>query len=257
MSIDTVKEFWDRQPCNIRHSKKELGSYEYFEEVRQKKLFVEPHIKSFASFESYKHQNVLEVGCGIGTAGYYFVNNDAKYTGIDLSTNSIELTGQHLSHINNPTYTYNIFEHNIETPLNVNEEFDLVYSFGVLHHTPNIDLALNNIYNVLKDGGEFKLMLYAKNSWKNIMIESGLDQFEAQSGCPIANVYSNDEISNLLSSHKFKNIKIEQDHIFKYKVDKYKQNEYEEEEWFKNMSDEMKSALDKKLGWHLCITCNK
>lgn len=40
-------------------------------------------------------------------------------------------------------------------------------------------------------------MLYAKNSWKNIMIDAGLDQPEAQSGCPVANTYSHDKIHAL------------------------------------------------------------
>ena len=48
---------------------------------------------------------------------------------------------------------------------------DLIYSFGVLHHTPNIEKAIANIYKLLADGGTFKLMLYAKNSWKYFKIK--------------------------------------------------------------------------------------
>ena len=257
MNIDSVKDYWDRQPCNIKHSKKEIGTQEYFEEVRAKKLFVEPHILTFADFSKYKNKQVLEVGCGIGTAAYLFAANDAHYTGVDLSPNSVTLTKQHLSYVNSDKT--NVFEWNIENPMDskYNESFDLVYSFGVLHHTPDIDQALINIYNVLKPNGEFKLMLYAENSWKNVMIQSGFDQYEAQNNCPIANVYKKNDVESLLLLHKFKNIEITQDHIFKYKVDKYKNGEYEEEDWFAHMSVDMKRALDKKLGWHLCIKCTK
>lgn len=258
MNIEEVKQYWDRQPCNIKHSKKEIGTKEYFEEVRFKKLFVEPHILEFTNFSQYKNKNVLEVGCGIGTAAYLFVNNGAKYTGIDLSPNSVSLTRQHLSYANNDNVP-TVFEWDIEKQLDSKYEdcFDLVYSFGVLHHTPDIDYALMNIYDVLKKDGTFKLMLYAENSWKNAMIHAGLDQYEAQNGCPIANVYTNESITELLESHGFKGIQIQQDHIFKYKIDKYKNGEYEEEEWFAHMSTEMKEALNKKMGWHLCITCTK
>lgn len=255
-TIENVRDFWNRQPCNINHSKEPIGTPEYYEQVRNKKLFVEPHILEFANFKNYSNKNVLEVGCGIGTAAYHFIKENANYTGIDLSSKSVELTKQHISYLNS---NHDIFEWNIEEELNskYNEHFDLVYSFGVLHHTPNIDAALDNIYKVLKVDGEFKLMLYAKNSWKYFMIEGGYDQFEAQSGCPIANVYTDCEVINLLTSHNFKRITINQDHIFKYKIDEYKNNKFVEQEWFDKMPTNMKNILDKKLGWHLCITCYK
>jgi 2-polyprenyl-3-methyl-5-hydroxy-6-metoxy-1,4-benzoquinol methylase len=88
---DTVKEFWDRRPCNIRHSDKEIGTKEYFDEVTKRKYFVESHIKPFANFEACKDKDVLEVGCGIGTAAQSFIEHGARYTGIDVSPYSIEL----------------------------------------------------------------------------------------------------------------------------------------------------------------------
>jgi len=260
-----VKNYWNRQPCNIRHSTKELYSKEYFEEVRMKKMFVESHIPDFINFEKYRDKNVLEVGCGIGTFAHYFMKSDVKnFVGLDLSDVSIDATRRHiLSSLNDKKdkndKNVDIFEWNIEEklPEKYTNYFDFVCSFGVLHHTSNIDLALQNIYATLKEGGEFKLMLYAKNSWKFFMIKGGLDQYEAQNNCPIANVYTNDEVVQLLSKHNFKNIDIKQTHIFKYNVEKYKQGIYEEEEWFKHMSDEMKKILEENLGWHLCITCYK
>jgi len=49
--IGRVREFWDRRPCNIRHSLKPIGTREYFDEVEARKYFVEPHIRAFADFE--------------------------------------------------------------------------------------------------------------------------------------------------------------------------------------------------------------
>jgi ubiquinone/menaquinone biosynthesis C-methylase UbiE len=209
--------------------------------------------KYFANFKEYNGKDVLEVGCGIGTAAQSFIENGANYTGIDLSDRSIEIAKQRLDIFN---LSGKLFQANIEELNDIeNKEFDLIYSFGVLHHTPNIDVAIRNIFKMLKVGGEFKLMLYAKNSLKNFEIQDGLDQYEAQNGVPIANVYTNDEIHSILKD--FKNISIKQTHIFPYKIEEYKQYVYEKKDYFKHMPQDVFDCLEKNLGWHLCITCNK
>ena len=58
--IEKVEKFWDDQPCNILHSNKKLGSIGYFDEVEEKKYFVEPHIKKFTEFPKWRNKNVLE-----------------------------------------------------------------------------------------------------------------------------------------------------------------------------------------------------
>jgi SAM-dependent methyltransferase len=90
--IEKVREFWDRRPCNIRHSPKPIGTREYFDEVERRKYFVEPHIPVFAQFERWKGKKVLEIGCGIGTDAVNFARAGADYTGIELSPKSLELT---------------------------------------------------------------------------------------------------------------------------------------------------------------------
>ena len=47
-SIDSVRKFWNDRPCNVQHSKKDIGTKEYFDEVEKKKFFVEPHIKTLS-----------------------------------------------------------------------------------------------------------------------------------------------------------------------------------------------------------------
>ena len=131
-----------------------------------------------------------------------------------------------------------------------------VYSFGVLHHIPNLDAALRNIRDVLNPGGEFKLMMYAENSWKKACIDSGLDQYEAQSGVPIAETFTKEEITRILSPH-FVEVCIEQDHIFQWNVSEYKNYRYVKEAWFEAMPDSLIRALEKRFGWHLLITCRK
>ncbi len=251
MSIKHVKEYWDKRPCNIKHSNKKIGSKEYFNEVSKRKYFVEPHILDFADFKKWRNKKVLEVGCGIGTAANSFIENGAIYKGIDVSKESIKIAKQRLNIFN---LNGIVEEGDIENYCS-EEKFDLVYSFGVLHHTPNTQKAVNNIYNLLKPGGTFKLMLYAKNSWKYFCIKDGLDRYEAQSGVPIADVYSYDDVYNLLKD--FDDIDISQKHIFPYKINEYKNYEYKKQDYFDSMPDKLFNCLENNLGWHLCITCKK
>jgi hypothetical protein len=67
VSLSAVRDYWDKRPCNIRHSPKPVGSKEYFQEVRARKYFVEPHIPAFAEYGRWQGKKVLEIGCGIGT----------------------------------------------------------------------------------------------------------------------------------------------------------------------------------------------
>lgn len=261
--MEKVKSFWNLRPCNIRHSAKPFLSKEYFDEVEARKYFVEPHIPGFADFPSWKGKKVLEIGCGIGTDAVNFIRNGAIYTGLELSSESLNITKKRvevlgLSDFNPQFYCVDAQNlDNLKFILGENPKFDLIYSFGVIHHSPRPDIIIQNCSTLLNEGGIFKLMMYAKNSWKNFMIETQLDQPEAQSGCPIAFTYTHDELKQLLTQSNFENIQIEQTHIFPYKIDKYKKYEYEPEDWFKAMPEIMFKTLEKNLGWHLCVTCNK
>jgi len=72
IGLSEVEEYWNRRPCNIRHSRLEVGTRDHFDEVESRKYFVEPHIPKFAQFEKWKSKKVLEIGCGIGTDGINF-----------------------------------------------------------------------------------------------------------------------------------------------------------------------------------------
>lgn len=251
-SIDDVRSFWDSRPCNIRHSSEPVGTKKYFDEVEARKYFVEPHIPNFASFKSWKDKRVLEIGCGIGTDAVNFAREGAIYTGVELSKESLKLARTRFELFDLPARLLEADAESVDT-IFPHETFDLIYSFGVLHHTPDLQRALRALRALSTEKTLIKIMVYAKNSWKNAMINSGLDQPEAQYGCPIANTYSIDEITKEMNIAGFNVLNIKQDHIFPYIVEKYKKYEYVREEWFNAMPDEVFNALEESLGWHLLI----
>ena len=252
MPIEKVQAFWNRRPCNIRHSFEEIGTRKYFDQVEERKYFVEPHIPGFAEFKKWNGKKVLEIGCGIGTDAMNFARNGAEYTAIELSEQSLELARRRLElyGLKGAFYHGNAEEIAEVVPL---QTFDLVYSFGVIHHTPHPERVIESVKRFLGPDSEFRLMMYAKSSWKNIMIEAGFDQPEAQSGCPVCYMYNREELRELLKD--FEILEMRQDHIFPYIVEKYVKYEYEKQPWFKVMPEEMFRALEKRLGWHMLIKC--
>jgi ubiquinone/menaquinone biosynthesis C-methylase UbiE len=251
--IQTVQAYWNARPCNIRHSAQPVGTKEYFDEVEKRKYFVEPHIPDFAQFERWKGKKVLEVGCGIGTDTINFARAGARVTAVDLSDESLSLAKQRAKIFNLEQnvsfYHANSEELSSSVPV---EPYDLVYSFGVIHHTPNPGRAIAQIKRYMTPTSELRMMLYAKNSWKSIMIEAGFDQPEAQSGCPVAFTFTQQEVRDLLDG--FQILDVRQDHIFPFVIEKYVKYEYEIAPWFSAMPKEMFAALEKSLGWHMLIT---
>ena len=149
-----IKNYWNRQPCNINHSQKKFLSKEYFNEIK-KKYFVERHILDFAKHKKYKNKNVLEIGCGIGTDATEFIKYGAKYIGIDYSEKSIQISKHRAEIFGLNKFKPTFFVDNCENPKNLikylkinKTNFDLIYSFGVIHHTKNMKKAFEAIYKI-------------------------------------------------------------------------------------------------------------
>ena len=250
---EKIKRYWNTQPCNIKHGQSDIGTPEFFREVSERRYRVEPHIAEFAGFHLWAGKRVLEIGCGIGSDAEEFAKAGADYVGVDLSEQSVALSRSRFNTLG------------LEGEFHVKDasksfadigQFDLVYSYGVIHHFPGIDTIINNVKEVLVPGGEFRFMVYAKNSWKYAMIQKGLDQFEAQAGCPYAQAFSKDEINHLLSDG-WHIERLRQDHCFMYNVDAYKAGRYELEPWFEAMSESHRQAVREYLGWHLLVKAKK
>ena len=178
--IEQVRDYWDRRPCNIRHSTKEQGSREFFDEVEGRKYFVESHIPRFAEFPRWKGKRVLEIGCGIGTDTINFARHGALVTAVDLSEKSLEMARKRAD-VYGLTDRIRFLHGSAEQLDKVvpPEPFDLVYSFGVIHHTPHPERVLEQLKNYVRPGTTVKFMVYNRYSWKVfwILLTYGKCQF--------------------------------------------------------------------------------
>jgi 2-polyprenyl-3-methyl-5-hydroxy-6-metoxy-1,4-benzoquinol methylase len=270
--IQEVEAFWNERPCNIKHAKEVIGSREYFDEVEKRKFFVEPHLVNFADFPSVKDKKVLEIGCGIGTTTIKFAQAGAKkITAVDLSEKSLAIAKQRAA-VYGLTQKIDFCHANAEElsktlPI---QHYDLIFSFGVIHHTPNPEKVLDQMQNYLSPNGILKIMVYYRYSWKAIWILFKYGQLkfwklpelvatysEAQCGCPITYTYTKKSAKKLLGSKGFRTLKMQVDHIFPFRIPDYIQYRYVKVGYFRWMPQRLFHAFEKKLGWHLCITAKK
>lgn len=263
--IEKIRNYWDNRPCNIRHSDKTIGSIEFFDEVEKKKHFVESHIKKFAEFEKWKDKKVLEIGCGLGTEMVNFAQQGANITTMDLSEKSLELAKKR-AEIYNISDQIKFYHGNAEeldkiVPI---ERYDLIWSFGVIHHSPHPDRIIECLKKYMDSHTELRIMIYNKISWKVfwILLRYGKGAFwkldeliakysEAQTGCPVTYTYTRRSIQRLLKGLKIKNISIE--HIFPYRISDYIQHRYMKVWYFKWMPEKWFKWLEKRIGWHMCM----
>lgn len=266
VSIDQVARFWDSRPCNIRHSPAPIGSRRYFDEVEARKYHVEPHIPGFAEFSRWRGKRVLEIGCGIGTDTMNFARAGAAVTAIDLSAESLRVARQRAEvlEVDDRIRFCHADAESLDASLPVSA-YDLVYSFGVLHHTPRPDRALRQLCRYLAPDGTLKVMLYHRWSWKVLSLAArygwvrNLDRLvarysEAQTGCPVTHLYSRRQACALLRDAGFDVTDAAVHHIFPYRVADYVRYRHVRAWPWRALPAPAFQWLEGRIGWHLCLT---
>lgn len=159
---DRVRAFWQANPCGTKFADAPPGTPRFYELVEEHRYRKEWHIPQAAGFASARGLEVLEIGCGLGTDGAQFARAGANYTGIDLTDAAIELARKRFELFNISGKFQTADAERLDFADN---SFDLVYSHGVLHHTPDTAGAVKEVYRVLRPGGRAVVMLYHRDSY--------------------------------------------------------------------------------------------
>ena len=157
-----VREFWEEEPCGSVHGQAPEGTKEYFDEIERHRYETEPYVRRFADFEGARGKRLLEIGVGLGTDFVQFVRAGAIATGVDLTQHGVDLVRRRLEL---EGLKANVQVADAESLPFEDGAFERVYSWGVLHHTPNTAKAIGEAIRVLGPGGEACVMLYARHSW--------------------------------------------------------------------------------------------
>jgi ubiquinone/menaquinone biosynthesis C-methylase UbiE len=164
------QEFWTENQPGFRFTDEPVGTPEFFAAVEQHRYSLEPAIPQKARFGDWGGQDVLEAGCGIATDGINFARHGANYTGVDFSESAVSLA-QHRFELEGLPGGI-VLASVTELPV-ADRSQDLVYSNGVIHHVPDTQRAIDEMFRVLRPGGKAIVMVYHRGSLNyhvNIML---------------------------------------------------------------------------------------
>lgn len=245
-TVDVVRDFWESHVNNEYYTDRSRGSESYFDEIEERRYRWHYHLADFFSKRQGSKGALLEIGCGIGMDSVQLSKCGFKVTAVDLTKTAIEVA-QEFARIRNQEIDFRVG--NSERLEFADGSFDNVYSFGVLHHTPDIDAAIAEVHRVLKPGGTADIMLYHKHSIVgfihrlfNLPYESPRD---LKDHCPVVYSYTKDEAKALF--RQFSNVEIHADYPFTYGFRYFTF-------W---MPVALQKLIGKSLGWHLMIQATR
>lgn len=255
-----VQDQWNHNPVGSHYAKGEAGTLEWFQQVEAHRYGVyAPWMPALMEFDQHAGEEVLEIGGGMGTDLSQFARHGARVTDLDLSAGHLALARANFSRRG---LEGRFVHHDAEALPFDDQTFDLVYSNGVLHHTPNTRRVVGEIRRVLKPGGKAIIMMYAEYSvhyWREMVIKLGLhrDLLEGHSigeimsryvevsrndARPLVKVYSASRLKNLFEGFEAR-------HVYKRQL-----QAEDVPRWLQHLPRGLNERL---MGWNLIIKARK
>jgi len=256
--VEAIKRYWEKAtPMSFSPEKWD------YETKRKFRYELQDYMQSVFQFDKWAGKSILEIGCGSGIDAVEFARNGAVVVAIDITDNAVQLTKDLAEEANQHIAVFKTSVDKMDTvkiKVGGNEEvegFDCVYSYGVLHHIPDVDSVLKDAHRLLKPGGVIMAMLYNKDSilWAYSILKRTRKEHpsmtdlqatafysERNEGCPYTKAYTKQEAIDLFGKY-FKDVSVS---VHYNVVDLPQQRKVK-----LGISDEY------ELGWHLVVKAVK
>jgi ubiquinone/menaquinone biosynthesis C-methylase UbiE len=157
-----VQTFWQGSPCDSWFTEEAPGTAAFYQTLDEHRYTVHPSLHKAVCFEKTRGLRVLEIGCGCGSEAERFARAGAHYTAVDLTNAAVSITQRRFQLAG---LKGRFVQGDAENLPFGDDSFDLVYSHGVLHHTPDTARTIREVHRVLGPGGRAKIMLYYRDSF--------------------------------------------------------------------------------------------
>lgn len=195
LKLEEIRKYWNEHIHDLELANHPIGTKGFFEDLDDYRFDKLRYLPKVVNFNGYKDKKLLEVGCGIGIDLLRFARGGAIVTGVDLADTSIELAEKNFA-LNGLEGEFILG--NGEDLEFADNSFDVVYAHGVVQYTANAQKMVNELYRVVKSGGEVIIMVYNRLSWLNFLsltLGVALEHEDA----PVLKKYTIRELTQLLT----------------------------------------------------------
>ena len=246
-TLGTVRQFWESHVNNEYYAPgHDRGSAAYFEQIERRRYRWHYHLVELFSALRGSRGRLLEVGCGMGLDSVQLASCGFSVTAVDLTEVAVGLARRFAEYRG---VSIDFLVGNAEELEFPNASFDVIYSFGVLHHTPNIQSAVAEVHRVLRAGGTALVMLYHRRSLVYAIHRLLRLPFESprnlKDECPVVETFTKESARGLFRD--FTTVSVHADYPFTYG---FRFLTF----WLPTFA---KRALGRALGWHLMIRATK
>lgn len=249
--LTEIRDYWNLHIHDLEIATQPVGTAGFFQELAAYRFDKLHYLPQLVDFSAYRGKRLLEVGCGVGIDLVRFARAGAIVTGVDLAEVSIDLAGKHFA-LEGLSADLRVM--NGEDLTFAGNSFDVVYAHGVLQYTANAQKMVDELYRVLRPGGEAILMVYNKVSWLNLLSKVTKVELEHEDA-PVLRMYSIKTFRHLL--HPFAEVRIIPER-FPVKTHLHrgiKARLYND--LFVKVFNSLPKAVMRPFGWHLMAFARK